>query len=108
MTFVIQSVFLVFFGINQIFLVSKTNGAIVGIDQAAVRKAMACNQMLHDVVIGMGINAQGNGSGLAELDNRIKDTRHFTGRGNFMDGSIFQITFPLTRANGFILKILIT
>ena len=80
-------------------LIGQSFFAIPAINDAAIDEARLENEMLHDAVVAVGVDAQGGVTLQGEVKNRLEDALHFSRTGDAMDGGVWAMMGPGTLFN---------
>ena len=75
-------------------LIGDAGGAIVNVDDAAAFKTVIQNQLLHYMVIFMGVDAQVGDNGFAVIQRRIENAAAGAVAADAMDGAVGSFVFP--------------
>ena len=75
-------------------LIGQSFFAIPAINDAAIDEARLVNEVLHDAVVAVGVDAQGGVTLQGEVKNRLEDALLFSRTGDAMDGGIWAMVGP--------------
>ena len=80
-------------------LIGQSFFAIPTINDAAIDEARLDNEVLHDAVVAVSVNAKGGITLQGEMQNRLEDAFHFSRTGDAMDGGVWAMVGPGTLFN---------
>ena len=75
-------------------LIGQSFFAIPAINDAAIDEARLENEVLHDAVVAVGVDAQGGVTLQGEVKNRLENALHFSRTGDAMDGGVWAMVGP--------------
>ena len=79
---------------ESVILIGQSFFAIPAINDAAIDEARLENEVLHDAVVAVSVNAKGGITLQGEMQNRLEDALHFSRTGDAMDGGVWAMVGP--------------